>query len=188
MQLWSVAPWVVMRKGLVRAGVKVRCSKRWLVGDVALVPLDARALPRVRPWPARADAEMDDGRFVSLQVWVSLRPDWKRRGALARWPDRWMVRESPAAGTEELSPAPSRTAGRIELARSSKGGEASVSRVSSRPWVAALLRRGIELPSPYRLVPVKVRLFARRDEVAELKVQVAALERRMDAFEKARVA
>ncbi|TMB06144.1 MAG: hypothetical protein E6J70_00965 [Deltaproteobacteria bacterium] len=170
MQLWSVAPWVVMRKGLIRAGVKMRCSKRWLVGDVALVPLDARA------------------RFVSLQVWVSLRPDWKRRGALARWPDRWTVRESPAAGTEELSPAPSRTAGRIELACSSKGGEASVSRVSSRPWVAALLRRGIELPSPYRLVPVKVRLFARRDEVAELKVQVAALERRMDAFEKARVA
>jgi len=188
MQLWSVAPWVVMRKGLVRAGVKIRCSKCWLAGDVALVPLDARALPRVRPWPARAAAEMDDGRFVSLQVWVSLRPDWKRRGVLARWPDRWMVRESPAAGTEELSPAPSRTAGRIELARSSKGGEASVSRVSSRPWVAALLRRGIELPSPYRLVPVKVRLFARRDEVAELKVQVAALERRMDAFEKARVA
>jgi len=188
MQLWSVAPWVVMRKGLVRAGVKMRCSKRWLAGDVALVPLDARALPRVRPWPARAAAEMDDGRFVSLQVWVSLRPDWKRRGVLARWPDRWMVRESPAAGTEEVSPAPSRTAGRIELACSSKGGEASVSRVSSRPWVAALLRRGIELPSPYRLVPVKVRLFARRDEVAELKVQVAALERRMDAFEKARVA
>ena len=188
MQLWSVAPWVVMRKGLVRAGVKMRCSKRWLAGDVALVLLDARALPRVRPWPARADAEMDDGRFVSLQVWVSLRPDWKRRGVLARWPDRWMVRESPAAGTEEVSPAPSRTAGRIELACSSNGGEASVSRVSSRPWVAALLRRGIELPSPYRLVPVKVRLFARRDEVAELKVQVAALERRMDAFEKARVA
>ena len=72
-----------------------------------------------------------------------------------------------------------------------KCGETRASPVAERPWVgvrAVLRRAGIDLPSPYRLVPVTVRVFARRNEVAEVELQVAALERRMDAFEKARVA
>ena len=52
MQLWSVAPWVVMRKGLVRAGVTtseevLRVTKAQSMGDT----------PEVKPTAAETDTE-----------------------------------------------------------------------------------------------------------------------------------
>ena len=86
MQIQCVAPWVVMRAGMVRMGTRLLWREEWLLGDVKLVGDDA-------------------GQIVSETGWLKTCPRWVRRGVQPLWSTAWILRDDLATGTEGLSPS-----------------------------------------------------------------------------------
>lgn len=182
MRLRSEVPWVVIREGLARAVTNLRWPERWLAGEVTIFHLDAPSRLRRRSAAAvsalsrrsAAEGARTRWRFMPRPVWIPIRPALARREIQPVWARRWLLREVPAAGTEKLGAAASRTAQRAKTACSSPRegrGEPQAPRVSRRPWVdlrAILRRAGFDLASV--------------DEVAEVRLKVAEMERRLEAI------
>jgi len=81
MQIRCVAPWVMMRAGMVRMGTRLLWRDGWLVGDVMLLPDET-------------------GRLVSETGWLPTCPRWVRLGAEPLWPTGWVLRDDQATAGE----------------------------------------------------------------------------------------
>jgi len=81
MQIRCVAPWVMMRAGMVRMGTRLLWRDGWLVGDVMFLPDET-------------------GRLVSETGWLPTCPRWARLGAEPLWPTGWVLRDGQGTASE----------------------------------------------------------------------------------------